>query len=66
CYFISYFVNFSYHFISNLKPSSTFLDMETRVIILSGSLAFVIALLTVSYRSIETAVMSPADSLRHE
>jgi len=42
------------------------IDVEVRVFILSGILACVIALLTVSYQSIKTAVMSPADSMRGE
>ena len=42
------------------------IDVGIGVFILSGILAFVIALFTVSYKSIKTAVMSPADSLRHK
>ncbi len=36
------------------------------IFILSGLLAFVIALITVSYQSIKAAVANPADSLRYE
>ena len=42
------------------------ISIGIEVFILSGLLAFVFALLTVSYQSIKAAVANPADSLRYE
>jgi putative ABC transport system permease protein len=41
-------------------------SMRIGIFILSGLLAFVIALITVSYQSIKAAVANPVDSLRYE
>ena len=41
-------------------------NMEIGLFLLSGTLALIIALLTVSYQSIKAATVNPADSLRYE
>lgn len=41
-------------------------NMEVLIFIVTGTLALVIALLTVSYQSIKTAVANPVESLRYE
>ena len=51
----SWLQNFAYR--TNLHP---------RIFIMSGVLTFVIAVLTVSYQSIRSALANPVDSLRYE
>jgi putative ABC transport system permease protein len=42
------------------------IDLSVWIFLLSGLLAFCIALLTVSYQSIRAATANPVDSLRYE
>jgi putative ABC transport system permease protein len=42
------------------------IDMDLGIFLLSGFLALVVALMTVSYQALKAASANPAHSLRHE
>jgi putative ABC transport system permease protein len=57
----------AYYFMHKwLKNFSYRIDLSIWIFILSGLVAFCIALLTVSYQSIKAATANPVDSLRYE
>ncbi len=57
----------SYYFISDWLQGFVYrVDISIGVFILSGFMALVIALLTVSYQSIKASSVSPTESLRYE
>lgn len=57
----------SYYFISNWLEGFVYkVDISISVFILSGLMALIIALLTVSYQSIKASSVSPTESLRYE
>ncbi len=42
------------------------IDLKLLTFVLSGMLALVIALLTISYQAMKAALVNPVDALRHE
>ena len=57
----------SYYFISDWLEGFVYkVDISISVFILSGLMALIIALLTVSYQSIKASSVSPTESLRYE
>jgi putative ABC transport system permease protein len=57
----------AYYFMNRwLKNFAYRIDLGIWILVLSGVLVLIIALLTVCYQAIKAAVVNPVDSLRHE
>ena len=57
----------SYFIMNNwLQDYAYKVDIELRVFLLSGLIAVIIGMVTVSYQTIKKATINPVESIRHE